>query len=698
MTTVRLLELAGAFFLLGAGGSLALARYRRLTGWVSVVAVGVAATLLLAVAVRAFTTGPEPATPLLPIPALGAALTLRVDGLSALFLCIVAPIAFLATLFSVHHMGLYPHDSLAKYYPALLMLFLAITGTLVTTDFFYFLVFWELMTLNSFFLVTFERENRVSQRAGFKYFVMNQAAALGLLAAALVLWRHGGSFQFDALRRTLGALLTTNPVLGHTVLALFFLGFATKAGTLPMGSWLPDAYPAAPGGASAAFAGAMTKLGLYGLLRVFVHFLPLSGATVAWGAIIAFAGLSSLFVGTLTALKQEDMKRLMSFHCIGQVGYMFFGIGIGLALLQWSPLLGALGLLAGVFHMVNHSLFKSCLFLGAGAVEYRTGTRSLAAVPGGLGSLMAGTAACALVASLAIAGVPPFNGFVSKWLMFATGILGASASFLLPVGVLVAMFISLVTLASFLKYLGGAFLGTSERHSAVREVRWSMLVPQVLLALGCVAFGLAPLFPLTYVHQALASLPSAAALPDLAGLVGAMGGVGVAGTALGGAAATTAGTNAAAAPASGAVVGAVPLAAWSPIPATLVLLLLVLGLYLFQRAAKAPVRLVSVWACGEEEAPDLLRYRAGSFYRPFKEAFRGLYPHIALPRLAFPAALRRALEMDRWLYLPVARGTERAARGFSRTHVGVLQVYLLWIIVGAIAVFALVLLLGGGAT
>ena len=139
----------------------------------------------------------------------------------------------------------------------------------------------------------------------------------------------------------------------------------------------------------------MTKLGVYGLLRVFLHLLPLSPATTTWGVLIGLAGLGSLFVGTLTALKQDDAKRLMSFHVIGQVGYMFFGIGMGLALLRVDPVLGALGLLAGTFHMLNHSLYKSCLFLGAGAVEYRTGTRSLAAL-GGLGPLMAVTAACAL--------------------------------------------------------------------------------------------------------------------------------------------------------------------------------------------------------------------------------------------------------------------------------------------------------------
>jgi hydrogenase-4 component B len=416
----------------------------------------------------------------------------------------------------------------------------------------------------------------------------------------------------------------------------------------------------------------MTKLGIYGLLRVFLHLLPVSSATTAWGVVIVLAGLGSLFVGTLTALQQDDTKRLMSFHVIGQVGYMFLAIGIGLLLLRPAPALAAVALLAGVFHMVNHSLYKSCLFLGAGALEYRTGTRSLAAFGGGLGAAMAGTAGCALLAALAIAGVPPLNGFASKWLIYATGILGSGTMSLLAIAIVVAMFISLVTLASFVKYLGGAFLGAAQPERAVREVPWPMLLPQLVLATLCVAFGLLPMVPLRYLYLGVTGLPSAAGLPPLAALLGA-------------------GPNLALAD------GAVLTAAWGPLPLAFGLVLLALLCYLgLQRAGEAKVRDVPVWVCGEEEAPGALHYPPGSFYRPFKEAFHGLYPtfHGRVP--AFPQPLRRVFDPDRWLYHPLVKAGESAARGVSRTHVGVLQVYLLWIIIGAIGVLALILLLGGG--
>ncbi len=666
MTTVSLLELAAALLVIGAGVSVPLARNRRVAGWTSVAFVGAAGVALWTVVVRTFSGGPDAPVTALSLPGIGAGLVVSVDHLSAIFLAITGTIAFLTTLYSVEHMTRYREDGVAKYYPMLLLLFVGIVGVVATADFVFFLVFWELMTFASFFLVTFERSNRASQRAGLKYFVVNQAATFGMIAGALILWTRSGSFRFSALRDALGGLLTTQPTLAHVVLFLFFMGFATKAGILPMGDWLPDAYPAAPSGATAAFGGTMTKLGIYGILRVFLYILPPSPATRVWGVVIALAGAASLFVGTLTALKQDDVKRLMSFHVIGQVGYMFLGIGLGLYFIGSNPVLAALGLLAGTFHMVNHSLYKSCLFLGAGAIAFRTDTRSLSEL-GGLRALMPYTAASALVAALAIAGVPPLNGFASKWLMYVTAILGGAAFPLFVVLGIVAMFISLVTLASFLKYLGSAFLGPPTTRTSVREVPAGMLLPQAFLAVACVVFGLVPAWPLGFVHRAIVGLAPDAGLPALATLLG--GGPGLA-----------------------AASGAAGLAFWAPIPIAVALVLLALFSYfVIQRGGGAEVRDVPVWACGEEPEPSVSRYPGGSFYLPFKRAFQGIYPTISVRAPAFPGWLRRTFDMDTWFYNPIAQAVDRGARGVSRTHVGIPQVYLLWIVVGAIAVIAVVL-------
>jgi hydrogenase-4 component B len=666
VSTASLVAFSMTLYLAGAIASLILGRDRRASGRAAAIFTGAAGIALWAVVIRVFSGGPEPEVVPLALPAIGATLAVRADALSAIFLAITATIAFLTTLFSVEYMTHYWKDLAAKYYPLLLLLFAGIVGVVVTADFVFFLVSWELMTFASFFLVSYERENRTAQRAALKYFVVNQAAALSLLAAALILWTRSASFHFDSLREALGGLLAADPLLAHVALFLFFMGFATKAGILPMGDWLPDAYPAAPCGATAAFSGTMTKLGIYGILRVFLFLLPLSSATRAWGVVIALVGTGSLFVGTLTALRQDDVKRLMSFHVIGQVGYMFLGIGMGLYFLRSNPALAALGFLAGVFHMINNALYKSSLFLGAGAVLYRTGSRSLASL-GGLRAAMPVTAMCALGAALAIAGVPPLNGFASKWLMYATAILGGRDFPLFVVLGLVAMFISLVTLASFLKYVGGAFLGSRPPRAEVREVPLSMTIPQICLTGICVFFGLVPGWPLRFVHAAISGLAPDAGIPAFASVL--HGGLGL------------------------RVAGASPtVAIWSPLPVALVLIALgIVAYYVIQRAGGAGVRNVPVWACGEDAASAGPVYPATSFYLPFKQAFHGIYPSMALRAPAFPPWLRRVFDLDSWFYLPVGRAVEDGARGFSRTHVGIPQIYLLWIVVGAVAVIGIML-------
>ena len=664
MSTTFLLAVALAVLLAGALAGLALARWKRLAGWVCTACVACAGAVIWAVVARAFSPLAELEATVFALPVLGARLTVVVDPLSAFFLAIVATIAVLATLYSVDYMTHFAHDSLAKFYPILLVFFAAIVGVLVVSDFLFFLVCWELMTLTSFFLVTFERENAASQRAGMKYFVITHAATLCLVVAALLLWRQCGSFHFTELRGALAAMLTTRPLLAHLVLFLFFIGFATKAGVLPMGDWLPDAHPVAPSGMSAALSGALVKLGIYGLVRFFCSLLPTSSAAVGWGVAIALAGTVSLFVGTLTALRQTDSKRLMAFHTIGQIGYICLGLGVGIACLQVAPALGALAIIGALFHAANHACFKACLFLGAGAVLYRTGERDMNKL-GGLAGAMPVTAGSSTVASLAIAGVPPLNGFASKWLILATCLLAGMTQPLFLVLGLVAMFISLVTLASFLKVLGAVFLGAPDPTRRVSEVPATMVTAQVVLAALCVLLGVFPFWPLRFIRDAVAASVSVP-VPSAAELLGGPWGLSLS-------------------------IGGAALAAWAPL--VLVAGMVVLGLIAFwlQRAGGAQTRQVPVWTCGEEHAAATVRYPASSYYLPFKHAFAGIYPRIRWHVPSLPAAVRHAFDADSWAYVPLGRLLERSAGAVSRSHVGVPQVYLLWIVVGAIAVVAIVL-------
>jgi hydrogenase-4 component B len=665
VNAVHYVEVSIVILIVGSFVSLLFAHRRKLCGWVSFAFV-CASSVYTGLAVAGAGTVASGEHTILSLPQLGSSLTLRIDPLSAIFLAIVAVIALLSTLYSVRYMEHYAHDKVAKFFPILLLCVASMTGVLVCTDFLFFLIFWESMTLTSYFLVTFESENAASQRAGLKYFIITHGATLCMAAAALLLWRTSGSFSFDAIRQTLAAMLTTRPFLANSIIFLFFLGFATKAGLLPMGDWLPDAHPVAPSGMSATLSGALVKLGIYGLVRLFCSFVVVSPSLKVWGIILALVGTGSLFVGTLTALQQTDTKRLMAFHTIGQIGYICLGLGVGAYCLVMYPALATIALAGAIFHAVNHACFKSCLFLDAGSVLYRTGERDMDKL-GGLAAFMPYTTGTAAIASLSIAGVPPLNGFASKWLIVAGCLLAGMRFPLFLVLGLIALFISLATLASFLKVLGAVFLGRADENLGIKEVPISMIVPQVVLAALCVLLGIFPQFVLRFIGHAiegLTAMPVAAV--DASRMWGGL-----------------------------VLIDGSPVAFWSPLAMLTVLAVLALLSYGIQRAGGAQTRSVPVWYCGEEHAVATVRYPASSFYLPFKHAFQGIYPSGRVHVPKFPAPLRRALDFDQWLYRPTVKVIDTAADRISRTHVGILQIYLLWIVIGAIVVTGILLWVRG---
>jgi hydrogenase-4 component B len=665
LNPVRQVEISILVLVAGSLGTLLLAKQRKLCGWISFAITSIAA-VNIGLAVAAAFTGDSHERTVIALPQLGARLVLRVDPLSAIFLAILAVIALASTLYSVRYMEHYSRDGVAKFYPVLLLCIASMIGVLVTVDFFFFLIFWEFMTLTSYFLVAFESESAASQRAALKYFIITHGATLCMVAAALLLWRTSGSFSFAAIRHSLTALLTSRPVLGHSIVFLFFLGFATKAGVLPMGDWLPDAHPVAPSGMSAMLSGALVKLGIYGLLRLFCTFLTASAPLKTWGIILALAGTASLFVGNLTGLRQTDTKRLMAFSTIGQIGYICLGLGVGVYCLDQYPALASIAFAGAILHVVNHACFKSCLFLGAGSVLYRTGQRDMNRL-GGLASSMPYTAGSTAIASLSIAGVPPFNGFASKWLIIAACLLAGMRFPLFLLLGLIALFISLATLAMYLKVLGAVFLGQADENHRVSEVPVSMVVPQVVLAGLCVLLGIFPQVVLRFTGLAIAQVTGTS-------------GAGVeASRPWGGIALVT-----------GSAVGY-----WSPVAILLALLILALVAYGIERSGGARVRTVPVWYGGEEHSPALVRYPASSFYLPFVSAFQRIYPSGRVQAPKFPAPLRRTLDFDRWLYAPAVKAVDSTANRVSRTQVGIPQIYLLWIVVGAVIVTGIMLWIKG---
>ena len=674
--------LSGALLALLVGGK------RKAVGWVAFGAAAFGTLFILTAVLGVFREGPvSSGLPILQVPGLGAALIYQIDYLSALFLAIIAVVSLLVTLYAQRFMQIahYRAGSLRYFYSILLFFFAAVLNVVVVADLFFFFVFWEIMTLTSYLMVIFRQEERVRLRAGYKYFLITHIATIFLFIGGILLYRLSGSFSFSFLKMAMAEMQQSQPGLLHFVLGCFFLGFATKAGILPMGDWLPDAYPAAPAPASAAFAGSMTKLGIYGLVRVFCGLLPLSSHTQIWGLIIALFGAGSILVGTMTALVQEDAKRLLSFHVIGQMGYMFLAIGTGLYFLRTQPVIGMIGLGAGIFHLINHVSYKSCLFFNAGAVFYKTGTRDINKV-GGLARVLPVTAATAIIASLSIAGIPPFSGFASKWLIYQAALRGG---FSVPVFIilgLIAIFISAVTLASFVKFFGALFFGKYEDNGSkarAGDVPAAMRLPQIILAALCILFGLLPQLPLGWVYRSIAYLFPPGSMPAAASIYG--------GGLLNGLSLNVAGST----------------AAWNALLLTVIFGLCALLAWGLFRAGGARVRSVETWYCGEEMSDRDTRYRAHGYYLPFKQIFRlrigryerpGIYPTITWPKRLFrkEPALNRAIDLDRWLYQPLARSAVRLMRRFSATHSGVPHLYLLWLAAGAALALIILYSFSGG--
>ncbi len=417
-------------------------------------------------------------------------LPLNVTDVSAVFLLIIGIVGTAVSLYAISYMDIFERTGKGWVYAIAYNTFLASMALVVTVDSMeYFVVSWELMTLSSFILVFFSERKRDVNASAKYYITMHFLDTIPLFLALGTAYSLVGSFDKLSFEN-IGSALMTAPA--HTKIVfggLLLIAFMTKSGITPFQFWVAETYRAAPSSVSAVMAGAMEKVALYGLIALV---WKLVGTTYSLGLLVALLGAITLTVGTLYALRETNAKRLLAYHSVGQMGYIWLGIGIGMALIPKGGALGAIGALgafAGLFHALNHAIFKSSLFLSAGAVEYRTGTVELNEL-GGLGKHMKWTALAALFASLAISGVPPFNGFISKWLIYVSGY--QSGNLLLAFGAVLAALISAATLASFVKFYGTQFGGEMERYEEVREVPGTMIAGQWILAGLTLLIGIFP--------------------------------------------------------------------------------------------------------------------------------------------------------------------------------------------------------------
>ncbi|MBI2187315.1 MAG: hydrogenase 4 subunit B [Acidobacteria bacterium] len=441
-----------------------------------------------------------------PIPVLFpfARLSLSIDGLSAYFLLVISLVAIAAAVYGPAYLRALspearPARQAAQGFALNLFLgcmaFVCCAGDALT-----FLLCWEGMTLASYVLVVSDDRDGENARAGLLYMVMAHGGTALLLVAFLGLTERAGAFDFGALRATASGL---DPPTRTMVFFLAFGGFATKAGVIPLHVWLPRAHPAAPSHISALMSGVMLKVAIYGILRFAFDLLAPGAGPLpsSWGWTVLFVGTTSAVLGVLYALQQHDLKRLLAFHSVENIGIIL--IGAGLAMILWrqeatSSALATVALTAALLHTANHAAFKGLLFLGAGSVLCRTHVRNMEEL-GGLARRMPSTAALFLLGAVAISALPPLNGFVSEWLTFQA-LLGGATRVQGPGGLIIVFAAAMLALtgglaaACFAKAFGVTFLGRPRTPHAehATEAPPSMIAAMAWLAALCVALGVAP--------------------------------------------------------------------------------------------------------------------------------------------------------------------------------------------------------------
>ena len=344
---------------------------------------------------------------------------IRIDPLSGFFLCVLGLPLIAVSLYGPGYVREFQHG---KHPLSVLGLFtgLFVAGmelVLLADDAFLFMIAWELMSVASYFLVAFQHDHAANRRAAFLYLLMAEIGAIAIILAYGVLAGFGGGLTFDALR---GASLS--PLWATIAFVLGLIGFGMKAGLVPIHAWLPEAHPVAPSHISALMSGVMLKIAVYGFIRF--TFDLLNQLLWQWGVLVLVIGSASAVLGILYALQQQNLKRLLAYSSVENIGIIFMAIGLALIFLSSGQnQLGTLALIAALLHSLNHALFKSLLFLGAGAILHQAHEQSLKNM-GGLIHRMPKLAAVFLVGTLSIAALPPLNGFVSEWLIFQAALQG----------------------------------------------------------------------------------------------------------------------------------------------------------------------------------------------------------------------------------------------------------------------------------
>lgn len=596
--------------------------------------------------------------------------TLCLDPLAGFFLFIVGLVTFIAACYGPAYVVEYIEDRLSIA-PLTLFTGLFVCGmllVLLAADAFSFMLAWELMSVASYFLVVFQHDKAENRHAAFIYLLMAVVGGSFLLLAYGVLAGFSDGFSFAAMKAA-----ELSPTWATIAFTFAFIGFGLKAGIVPLHVWLPLAHPVAPSHISALMSGVMLKVAVYGFIR-FVYDL-LGGIVWQWGVVVLLVGSASAVLGVLYALMQHDLKRLLAYHSVENIGIIYIGLGLSMIFYAMHHLeIAALALVAALYHCLNHALFKSLLFLGAGTVLQQSRQHDMEKM-GGLIKKMPVTATCFLVGCISISALPPFNGFVSEWLTFQaalqgtmlkSGILGA----MIPVAAAILALTGALAAACFVKVYGIVFLGRPRNPEIEKatDPSFGMQFSQIILAVCCLGFGIFP----TWTVQALNTIPESLMSTGLSSATG-----------------------------NGWLwlTPVHPQTASYGAPAVLFGILicwLIVFAFLHPPRGDNRIRIAPAWDCGFGPLNPRMQYTASAFAMPIRRIFSFVWLIFEKVEANGPGKASRyilRIEDRVWLmlYIPIGKFLLKIAERTSRIQGGNLRVYLcysfftllflLWVIV-----------------
>jgi len=639
-------------------------RWQRLLIFVSFLSLSISCLIAVIAGIWSMFNGiPESGTLLIGLPDLP--FHLRLDPLSGFFLVVIGSLGFFVSIYSIGYCQIYlAHRSITRLVIFYCLFIMGMFLVVLSDDAFIFLIAWECMAASSFFLVMYEDEQAENRKAAFLYLVVAHIGAIaillsfGLMAGLSSGFGSFGGYTFDAMRQA------EFPFEWASVAFLLaFLGFVAKAGIIPFHVWLPEAHPVAPSNISALMSGVMLKTAIYGIVRVVFDLIG-GDFPLWWGVIVLISGLISAVMGVLYALMQHDLKRLLAYHSVENIGIILIGIGLAMIFISSHlPVLASLALIAGLYHTLNHAMFKGLLFMGAGAVLHSTHKKNMEEM-GGLIHKMPWTAALFLVGCVSISALPPFNGFVSEWLTFQAFLLSPSLqghflNLLIPLGAAILALTGALAAACFVKVFGVTFLGHWRGHHNphIHEVGWFMRIGMILPAIMCLILGIIP----TVVIQWLDIIPATLIGDTITPTAGAFGWLWL----------TPISEHRASY--SGGIV--------------FVCLITFIGLvYFFLHARKTAIHKAPLWDCGFEKITPRMQYNATAFSMPIRKIFGFLFnireEVITTTLKGGGQGLHYRLRIrDRfwgWIYKPIIDSSFWISRKLGKLQHGNIQFYLIY--------------------